>query len=385
MERTTPLTRLHTEAEAEFAVFPPAGSVFADDMPPIEVVASFGDTEAEYIALTQGAGLLDLPHRSALTLTGEDRLDFLNQMLTQDLKGLAPGRCVRSFWLNRKGRIEADLRVIHLADRTLLWGDRADCLRAFETLSAFIITEDVELANEAQTHLFALIGPNAFEILRTAATQLDDSTSSDLAPGSVVELEIAGAAVVAAFDDSLGAPRCELSMSKDAATNVYQRLLETGFNLAGESSERFRAVGFEAFNTRRVEASAPMVRFDFGRASLPHETGVLSDRVSFTKGCYLGQEIVARLQSLGHPKQRLVVLQLDDKSALPALGDLLYPADEMTADSVGVVTSAAKSPKRNGAPTLLAQVRFDHSQVKTTLRTKTSDLAEIVNSFSIGE
>src|SRR5262245_16249908 len=111
----------------------------------VQVVATYGELELEYAAIRKHAALLDLPHRAVIEVTGPDRLDFLNRMITQELKGLPENQVRRSFWLNRKGRIDSDLRVINLADRVLLETDILAAPRAIKGLSAFVITYDVTI------------------------------------------------------------------------------------------------------------------------------------------------------------------------------------------------------------------------------------------------
>src|SRR5690349_2726045 len=131
--RLSPLRHIHEQAGASFALYgPPEAAVL--------VAETFGELEREYAALRSGCIILDQPQRTVLEVTGPDRLPFLNRMLTQELKDLAPGQVRRSFWLNRKGRIDADLRVIELGDRTLLDLDIHAAARALAGLSSFIIT-----------------------------------------------------------------------------------------------------------------------------------------------------------------------------------------------------------------------------------------------------
>jgi folate-binding protein YgfZ len=123
-----------------------------------------------------------------------------------------------------------------------------------------------------------------------------------------------------------------------------------------------------------MEAGTPLYLIDFGVESLPHETGLLEDRVYFKKGCYLGQEVVARMQSLGHPKQKLVALLLDRPTGAmgaPKAGDRVHLAEKADADAVGVVTSGAISPKMGGAAICFAQVRFAHTAPGTRLAVET--------------
>ena len=132
-------------------------------------------------------------------------------------------------------------------------------------------------------------------------------------------------------------------------------------------------MGWEAFNTARIEAGTPLFHIDFGPDSLPGETGLLTHCVSFTKGCYLGQEIVARMQNLGHPK-RIVTGFKAHTNALPVAGtQVLEHADDTTHDPahakvVGGITSSTAAPLLGGTPVGLAVMKWGHHTPGTHAR-----------------
>ncbi|MEC9373550.1 MAG: tRNA-modifying protein YgfZ, partial [Planctomycetota bacterium] len=130
----------------------------------------------------------------------------------------------------------------------------------------------------------------------------------------------------------------------------------------GPERYRMRPAGWHAFNIARIEAGSPLFYVDFGPGNLPHESGVLKDRVSFTKGCYLGQEVVARMQSLGHPKQLLVGLRItkpiEKDSQQPVTGDRVFASDEAGAEAVGAVTSSTIAPLLSQSAICFAQVKW---------------------------
>jgi len=173
MAHLSPLNNRHEAAEASFLDF----RTEDDSGPSARVVETYGEIEAEYAAIRKGAALLDLPHRSTIRVTGTERIDFLNRMLTQELKPggtpLAPGSALSSFWLNRKGRVDADLRLIELGSDdspsdglspTGMYFD-VDILAAqnlVSTLEAFVFSEDVAFENITQaTHRLGLHGNSA--------------------------------------------------------------------------------------------------------------------------------------------------------------------------------------------------------------------------------
>lgn len=349
-----------------------------------EVVDTFGPLELEYAALRKGCVLLDLPHRTGVLVRGADRLEFLNRMLTQELKGLEAWRSRRSFWLNRKGRIDADMRVTELGDAIRLDLDVHAAARTTETLGAFLFAEDVELQDQTETHhRLALHGPTSILLLGEVAEAVGGPRPAELRPGEACRVRIAGAEVLVERDDSAGEIGLELCCATELVEAVYNELLSRGAAPdhapdadapqkpeAFAASVRLRPAGWHAWNIARIETGTPLFYMDFGTGNLPHETGALADRVSFTKGCYLGQEVVARMQSLGHPKQRLVALRFendtDPELLQPVTGAGVFPPGDAT-KSVGQITSSTISPMLGAVPVCFAMVRYAQTTPGTGL------------------
>ncbi|MEM8757120.1 MAG: glycine cleavage T C-terminal barrel domain-containing protein [Planctomycetota bacterium] len=351
----------------------------------IEIAESFGQLELEYAAIRRRCVLLDRPDRGLIVVRGGDRIDFLNNMVTQELATLKPGACTRSFWLNRKGRIDADLRIMHLEDRTLFDLDALTAPAATESLASFVFAEDCTLRDETQAfHRLELIGPGAVELIELASGRPAPE------PDSVEEFAIDGVTITADREDSLGQPTIGLTTPAEHAAAVRDRLLElgapAGLDRLGEADAaieddgspasriRLREAGWHAVNIARIEAGVPRMMLDFGPSNLPAETGVLDDRVSFTKGCYLGQEVVARMNALGHPKQTLVALRCEQRVTAGDLGDFLQPEtgsavmpEGDAARPIGAVTSATLSPALGRVPICFAQVKWGHHEPGTVL------------------
>ena len=362
MARVSPLRNLHDNAEAETLPYA------APETSPIEIVGTFGHLELEYAAIRRGSALIDQPQRATMVVTGDDAPDFLARMLTQRLDDLEPWRARRSFWLNQKGRIDADLRVLRLSDAFVLDVDAHAAARTRETLDAYVIGEDVTIADEtASRHRFALHGPRAAGLLQACAEDGGNAIGA-LEDGFVARCVIGGAEVIADRQDALGSPGYELHMATEEAERVWQRLCEVGLPATEEeqsTEHRLRPAGWHAFNTARVEAGWPLYYLDFGPNSLPHETGVVHDRVSFTKGCFLGQEVVARMESRGRGKQCLVAIRIDapphapesGRPTQPITGEAVLDAEDPTGAPIGVVTSSVLSPMLGDAPICFAQVK----------------------------
>jgi folate-binding protein YgfZ len=330
-----------------------------------EVVATYGQVEAEYAAIRQGAALLDSPHRGTIVMTGShnDRRDFLNRMLTQELKDLAPppsaAAVKEAFWLNRKGRIEADLLLIELGDRIVIDVDIHQAARAVETLNEYVFAEDVAIADvSSEFHHIALHGKEAAVTLAAACGFGRDQFQTARAD----QIRIGSVNVVFCRRDQTGEVGYELIVPYDRAAEVWSRLLEV------QLPHRVRPIGWHAYNIARIEAGTPLFNIDFGTANLPHETGILHQRVSFKKGCYLGQEIVARMENLGEPSKTLVGLRIAGE-LLPVAGAkaFAYEQQREMAETVGVVTSSTLSPMLGASPIAFAMLRSSHAEPGTTV------------------
>jgi len=330
------------------------------------IVASFGDVEREYAAIRRGAGLFDCPHHGTLLIVGNaiERREFLNRMLTQELKDLAPGIAKSAFWLNRKGRIQADLLLAELGDRAFIDVDVHQSASTVKTLSEFLFAEDLSIRDaSAEYHHIAVHGKLAPQVI-AAACGFDDF---NLEPSRAAMISIDGVEVVAVRRDQTGEPGFELIVSCQLAAAVWEFLLATD-HIVGQDKHRVRPIGWFAFNIARIEAGTPLFNIDFGPSNLPHETGILHDRVSFTKGCYLGQEIVARMESLGKPKQMLVGLKILG-DFLPVAGGQVFEqcADQSMGQQLGLVTSSALSPMLGATPIAFATVKSAYAQAGTSV------------------
>jgi folate-binding protein YgfZ len=381
MARISPLLAHHIAAGARLLPYGPADSG-------IELVESFAPFGLEYAALRTTAAMLDTPSRGIVRLAGADRIAFLQRMITGDMRGLNAWNSRRAFWLNRKGRIDADLLVIESASdqlselgssqSTLLELDAHAVTRAVETLGAFVIADDVTFDDLTETtHQLQIHGPASLAIVAQRASAIAGPAVLELADGQACSVHISTdrGAIPATIirQDLTGDPGLSIFCAAAAASAVYEALSELppsptspggALQPRPDSQPRLaRRIGWHAFNVARIEAGTPLYNIDFGPTSLPHETGdeVLGSRVSFTKGCYLGQEVVARMNALGKPKQRLVGLDLLDSAsnpdAQPSTGSLVFSSDDANIPPVGAITSSGVSPMLGGRIVCFAMVK----------------------------
>ena len=310
----------------------------------VEIVGTFGEPQAEYAAIRKSCGLMDLPQRGLLELTGRDRLPFLNNLLTNqtwDKNTKTPmqaGAGVYAFFLNIKGRIAADMNVLEIGDRTLLEMDARFVEPIRQAFDKYLFAEQVSMRSLiGVSHEIALHGPGAADVLGRAA----EAPIAALSPLASARARLFGVDAIVWRDDPTGAPGFHVIVPTESATTVWRELL-TRFGTSEHLGKRpLRPIGWAAFNATRIEAGRPLFGIDFDDSILPAETGPLFSRaVSLTKGCYLGQEIVARMHARQQVAKQIVGLKLDTDD-LPMAGAKLF--DEK-GNEIGGVTSSTLSP-----------------------------------------
>ena len=257
------------------------------------VAAHYGNPHVEQRELTAGRGFIDLSHRGVLRIGGKDRLSLLHSLTTQHLSGLAPHSATETLLLDPNGRIEFALYLVD--DGTALWAHvepgTAEGVAAFFTKMRFML----EVEPEDVTGDYAVV-------YEAAPSEVDDVLTREL-PGGARELFL---------------PR--------------ERLAEYGRSHA-------HPAGVWAAEALRIAAHLPRAGLDVDERTIPHELGWIETAVHLDKGCYRGQETVARVENLGHPPRRLVLLHLDGtQEHLPAHGDPVL----LDGREVGAVTSAAR-------------------------------------------
>ncbi len=291
--------------------------------------------QSELAALHDGCGLLDRSQRGKLALTGAAAAEFLNGQVSNDVEKLAPGEGCYAAYLTHKGKMQGDLRILRTEHELLLDTERVALQSLFDMIRRFKIGFDVELHKRTlQSGLLCLIGPRSREIASAAGAHA--------LPPSVehahVETTIAGHPV-----RLIATARPEgLDILCDAES---LQALASALRAAGA-----HPVSDAAAETVRVEQGVPRYGIDLDESVIPQEAGLNDRAVSFTKGCYVGQETVARLYYKGKPNRLLRGLRLD----APAT-----PGEEISAGErvLGRLGSVAISPELG--PIALALVRHE--------------------------
>jgi tRNA-modifying protein YgfZ len=277
------------------------------------------ELDGQYRQLREECGLLDRSGRGQLAFRGPEAAEYLQGQLTNDIEALEPGEGCYAALLDRKGHMQADMRVLRTESETLLLDTEPEALEAARRhLEMYKIGREVALEDRTGKWLIlSLIGPRSAEIAGTPP----------LPEYACQEHSLGGAACLAAGT----AEGIDLIVAADEAALLRAALVDAG---AVE-------VGAEAVEILRIEAGTPRFGAEMGAATMPAEAGIVERAVSFTKGCYIGQETVARLHYKGKPNRHLRGLEL---SAPTAPGTPLTLADKQVGEVGGSCVSPAHGP-----------------------------------------
>lgn len=293
----------------------------------------FGDWRVEYGYLRESVGVVDKNYRAYLSFTGPDRVRYLNAILTNNIKELAENRGTVSLFLNPQGHIQAEIETYALGDELFCVSYAMIRERLIEGLEKYIIMDDVTLSDETEEYgTLAVEGPKAGAV----AAEL---TGVDL--GGVAELETREVLV-------RGVPcrmiRRSLGGLGGAEFLAKHADIEALWKTAVEAARRHGGgpAGYAALNVVRLEQRIPWFGYDFGEKQIPHEAGLQDSHISYTKGCYTGQEIVERVRSRGQVNRVRVSLWIEGAEGVAANAVLLAEGKE-----VGFVTRTGFSPGMN--------------------------------------
>jgi folate-binding protein YgfZ len=329
----TPLAALHASAGANMGVW--FGCALPDD---------FGDAAAEYRFANQSAALIDKNYRMYLSFTGPDRVRYLNAILTNNIKDLAVGQGNVSLLLNPQGHILAEIETYAFAERLFAMSYAMIREQLIAWLDKYIIMDDVTLTDETERYgTLAVEGPKAAAV----AKQLTGVELGQLAELASVEAEI----LRSDQDDTPGKSSAQVAIpcrvvkrspggiagaefvvARGGLAEVWEILLAAVRRHGGGP------MGYTALSAQRLALGAPWFGYDYGEKQIPHEAALENSHISYTKGCYTGQEIVERVRSRGQVNRRRVEL-LFTGDAVPEAGAVLT----VDGKEMGVVTRAART------------------------------------------
>lgn len=287
----------------------------------------FGDARAEFAALRDDCGVYDLGWRAKIAATGKDRVRWLNGMVTNNIRDLEENNGVYAFLLNPQGRILGDLFAYNRGDSFLLDTDQSQAPKVLEGLGRYIIMDEVKLTNISDSlTAIGAAGPKARQVLAAAGFMVPELQSLQ-----VSKVEWNGQNLDLVRTDNPALESYEIWLEPGRVNLVWDGLIKAGA----------RAAGTTALELLRIASGRPRYGQDIRDRDLAQETGQ-ERALNFSKGCYIGQEIVERIRSRGNVHRKFTGLVLESTSATP--GARIESEDK----EVGEITSVAEMPTSGG-------------------------------------
>jgi folate-binding protein YgfZ len=297
-----------------------------------EIPSDYGNIEPEYWALRNSVGIRDVSYFGKIDITGKDGKNFLHRMLSNDINVLQPGQGTWALFLNVKGHIQGDMKIYAFPDHLLVVLQHYIREKIVSGLDRYVIGENLQFHDATEEFvMFQIIGPGAESFLRSKGVQQLPETNLSFVSSKIGEVEV---------------------------TLIR---LAVGYAILGKSEDGLKLlnildaqpVGMRAFEIFRVESGIPLMQRDVGETNFPQETR-MDAAVSFQKGCYLGQETIARIDAQGHVNKFLTGI----RSVSPIHdGDVLFKNGK----EIGKITSSVQSIALN-SPLALGYVRREFAK-----------------------
>lgn len=316
-----------------------AGALFGDDglMGP----SSYGNAHGEYVIAETEAALIDFTARCHVELTGSDCVKFLNNFCTNDLRTLRTGQGCEAFMTSVQGKVLAHLFIFVGEGAIRLESSPETEAVITRHLDKYLITEDVEIIGRTgEWGEFFITGPDIQDRIAALGGDIGEMQSFDHKP-----TEMSGIAVDVRRCDWTSQPGYLLLVSRNDLPAFWTKLKQVGL----------RPVGAEAFHALRIESRMPLDRIDITDENLAQEAARTERVISFSKGCYLGQEPIARIDALGHVNRELRGIRLAER-LMPLVGDTVANRE---GEPIGQITSVAMS-FRNDLPVAMAYVHRNY-------------------------
>jgi folate-binding protein YgfZ len=289
--------------------------------------ADFGGSRAEFHALLSGCGVYDLGWRAKIALTGADRVRWLNGMVTNNVRDLATGHGVYAFLLNAQGRIQADLYAFQRGASLLVDTERSQREKVLQLFDHYIIADDVAVTDTSdQLTALGLTGPGSRKVLERAGILVPDLGYLQFADTIWNDVSIT---VLHSGEEAKES--WQVWIAPQQARALWNSLVKAGARPSGSS----------ALNLFRISRGIPQFGQDIRERDLPQETGQMR-ALNFTKGCYLGQEIVERIRSRGAVHRQFGAFAVE--GPLPEAGTKIHADGK----EVGEITSSAMLPLPGG-------------------------------------
>ena len=355
--KTTPLYHIHEQF----------GATFATRHQDWNVAVQFTDAVSEHHAVRNSVGIADVSYRGRYGLAREDRAKFLHRIISNDVESLSVGQGTYATLLTHRGKIIADLNVYILEDAIRIDTAPETTGSLFNELDKYIIADDVEISDlTAETGAVAVHGPHSSDLIQSVLgvnelTALPERHNRFREPDALFNY-----AVVCVRTDTTGEMGYTLYIAAEALESLWERLMSEG--------ERFNVqpIGWNALESLRIEAGIPRYGTELTDAVIPLEAK-LEHAIDFEKGCYIGQEIVARMKYRGHPNRLLRGIEIDGVTTSPECPKIHQDARVFSENKdVGWITSSTFAPTL-GKPIALAYVRMAVTEPGSRIQIETSD------------
>ena len=294
--------------------------------------AHYGDLAAEHRAVRQAVGIADLSHRGKIRVTGDDRVKWLQSVISNDILPLQPGQGRYSSLLTHKGKILTYFRLYMQTDTIMLEDVGEIGETTFQALRKFLLYgTKAKMENCSESWGLLLIsGPKAAHVIQSSF----GVDVTDLQPVNFVTAQIGGNQALVLRTEETGEVDLEILLPAESLIAAWTTLMEAGVQLG------IKAIGSHAREALRMEAGIPKAGAELNEEIVPPEANLEEKAFSLTKGCYPGQEVVARMDTYGTVRRHLVGLVLKN-SMVPAKGAKLFAGDR----EVGWISSAVRSPQ----------------------------------------
>lgn len=325
------------------------------------VPSSYGDQSSEYNSVRSEAGIVDLSSRGKLILSGKDHLKFLQGMLSNDVVKLQEGKGMYATILTVKGRMVSDMRVYKDKESVLIDLEPGLNSKVSELLSKYKLSYKADIQDVTEIlGLISVQGPKSKKLLE----KLFEEQIPEMKEYDFVKKKFRGSEIIVVYVNRTGEMGYDLYIENEYLKPLWEELMRAG------SALNIEPVGYDALNTLRIEAGIPVYNIDMDESNIPIEAGLWS-ALNFEKGCYVGQEVIARIKWRGHVNWHLVGFTLQSGYSSSA-GDEIYKVEK----KIGRVTSSVFSPMLKTS-ICLGYIRREFNKPGTGVVIKTSEDSEI--------
>lgn len=346
--KTSPLHRIHESLGAKFA------EAHGWEMP-----AHFGNPAEEHLAVRKGAGIMDITHRGKVRISGKDRTTYLQRILSQDMNKLKPSLGAYSTLLDVKGKMLAYMRIYCDEDSFLIDAEPGLSEKIVQILTQYLFREEIWIEDVTEKYgLITIQGPLSREII----DGLTGTEIKDIPECSHLALFINSVSCKVVRTSYAGEEGYDIYTPWDETRTVWEGILRDTSPVSLLKRNRGSVpipFGLAALNTLRIEAGTPVYAIDMDEHTIPVEAN-LDKAISYDKGCYIGQETIARIKFRGHVNRTFTGFCLEGEK-VPEKGDKIYKIIDDIEHSIGIITSGCLSPTL-GRPIALGYIRVEHSE-----------------------